>query len=127
MTTSTIAWKSGPTTAPLPPLVKGLPILGNALALSQDVLGFLVRNYRQYGPIFRIRALGDVYTVIAGTDANLFFAREQGEHLRSKEFWAGINQEMRAETTLISADGPVHRELRAISKRGYGRGLYEAN
>ncbi len=121
MTTTT--WKSGPTQAPLPPIVPGLPILGNALDLSQDVLQFLIKGYREHGPIFRIRALGDTYTVIAGTSANLFFSREQGEHLRSKEFWAGIDQEMEATITLISSDGPVHGELRQISKRGYSRAL----
>ena len=125
MTTTT--WKSGPTQAPLPPIVPGLPILGNALDLSQDVLQFLIKGYREHGPIFRIRALGDTYTVIAGTSANLFFSREQGEHLRSKEFWAGIDQEMEATVTLISSDGPVHGELRQISKRGYSRALYESH
>lgn len=125
MTTS-VTWKSGPTQAPLPPMMPGLPGLGSALDLAQDVLKCLIKGYRQHGPIFRMRALGEVYTVIAGPEANTFFAREQGEHLRSKEFWAGINQEMRAEVALISADGPVHRELRQISKRGYSRSLYEA-
>ena len=65
MTTTT--WKSGPTQAPLPPIVPGLPILGNALDLSQDVLQFLIKGYRQHGPIFRIRALGDTYTCLLYT------------------------------------------------------------
>ncbi len=125
MTSTT--WKSGPTQAPLPPLMPGLPIVGNALALSQNVSQFLRKGYQRYGSIFRIRALGDTYTVIAGTNANLFFSREQGEHLRSKEFWAGIDQEMKANITLISSDGPPHSELRQISKRGYSRSLYESH
>ncbi len=125
MTTTT--WKSGPTQAPLPPLMAGLPILGNTLDLAQDILQLLVRGYQQHGPIFRIRALNETYTVIAGVDANQFFAREQGEHLRSKDFWAGVDQEMQADVTLISSDGPVHGELRQISKRGYSRSLYEAH
>lgn len=125
MTSTT--WKSGPTQAPLPPLMPGLPVVGNALTLSQNVSQFLLKGYHRYGPIFRIRALGDTYTVIAGTDANLFFSREKGEHLRSKEFWAGIDQEMKANITVISSDGPDHSELRQISKRGYSRSLYESH
>lgn len=124
---TTITWKSGPSQAPLPPMMQGLPLIGNALDLAQDVLSFMRKGYQQHGPIFRIRALADTYTVIAGPEANLFFAREQGEHLRSKEFWEGIDREMQADVTLISSDGPVHSELRQISKRGYSRGLYEAN
>ncbi|GAB4577837.1 MAG: cytochrome P450 [Anaerolineales bacterium] len=120
-------WKGGPTQAPLPPMMNGLPILGNALELAQDVLSCMLKGYRQHGPIFRIQALGETYTVIAGPEANLFFSREQGQHLRSKEFWAGIDQEMEANITLISSDGPDHTELRQISKRGYSRSLYEAH
>lgn len=125
MTTTT--WKSGPTVAPLPPMMQGLPVLGSALDLAQDVLTCMIKGYRRYGPIFRMRALNETYTVIAGTEANLFFSREQGQHLRSKEFWTGIDQQMEADITLISSDGPVHAELRQISKRGYSRSLYEAN
>ncbi len=127
MTINEIAWKGGPTVAPLPPLVAGLPVLGNTLDLANNVLPFLIREYHRHGPIFRIRALNDTYTVIAGTDANLFFSRERGEHLRSKEFWVGIDRQMGAEVTLISSDGDIHTELRQVSKRGYSRSLYEAH
>ena len=127
MSISEIVWKSGATSAPLPPLVPGLPILGNALDLANDVLQFLIREHRKHGPIFRIRALNQTYTVIAGPEANLFFSRERGEHLRSKEFWTGVDQQMGAEVTLISSDGNIHTELRQISKRGYSRSLYESH
>lgn len=125
--TTTPTWKSGPSNAPLPPILPGLPVLGNALDLAQDVLQCLIRGYRTVGPIFRMRALNQTFTAIAGPEANLFFAREQGRHLRSKEFWAGVNEEMKAEHVLVSADGPEHAELRQISQRGYSRSLYEAH
>lgn len=124
---TTAFWKGGPTQAPLPPMMRGLPVLGNALDMAQDVLQCMVKGYRTHGPIFRIRALNETYTVIAGPEANMFFSREQGQHLRSKEFWAGIDQEMAANITLISSDGPDHAALRQISKRGYSRSLYEAH
>lgn len=127
MTTNEIGWKSGPTNAPLPPLVTGLPLLGNALDLANDVLQFLIKKQAQYGPIFRIRALNQIYTVIVGTQANLFLGRESGEHLESKQFWSGIDRELGAEVTLISSDGEIHSELRQMSKRGYSRSLYESN
>lgn len=127
MTVSEITWKSGPTSAPLPPMADGLPIFGNALDLADDMLKFVVREYRKHGPIFRIRALNETYTVIAGAEANLFFSRERGEHLSSKEFWLGVDKEMGADITLISSDGEPHAELRQISKRGYSRSLYESH
>ena len=115
MTISEITWKSGPTSAPLPPFVSGLPILGNALDLADDMLKFLNREYQKHGPIFRIRAVNETYTVIAGAEANLFFSREHGEHLRSKEFWAALDKQMGAELSIISSDGEVHSELRQIA------------
>lgn len=127
MTISEITWKSGPTSAPLPPLASGLPILGNVLDLAGSTLTFINREYQKHGPIFRIRAFNETYTVIAGAEANLFFSRERGEHLSSKEFWVGVDKEMGSDVTLISSDGEMHTELRQISKRGYSRSLYEAH
>ncbi len=127
MTISETTWKSGPTSAPLPPLASGLPILGNVLDLAGSTLTFINREYQKHGPIFRIRAFNETYTVIAGAEANLFFSRERGEHLSSKEFWVGVDKEMGSDITLISSDGEIHTELRQISKRGYSRSLYEAH
>lgn len=40
-----------------PPLVPGVPLLGNLPAFARDVLGFCVRHYQSYGPVYRIRLL----------------------------------------------------------------------
>ncbi len=42
----------------LPPGPKGLPILGNALDLSRETLGFLARCGREYGDLVSLRFLG---------------------------------------------------------------------
>lgn len=121
-----ITWQSGPSSAPLPPIVPGLPIIGSALPMYTDVLGFLVRQYQRMGPIFRIRIPGETYTVIAGQQANLFMAREGNDHFRSKEFWQDMDRELGAKTTLISSDGEIHSRLRQLQKRGYSRSTIEA-
>jgi cytochrome P450 len=123
--TSAIRWQSGPSTAPLPPLAAGLPVLGNVIELADDVLRFLTKQYHKLGPIFRIRALNETYTVIAGRDANLFFAREGSKHFRSKEFWQGMDDELGAEVSLISSDGELHTRLRLLQKRGFGKAVIE--
>lgn len=122
-----VPWKSGPSSAPLPPMAPGLPLLGNTLQLADDVLHFLVAQYLALGPIFRIRALKDTYTVIAGREANLFLAKEGSDHFRSKEFWEGMDRELGAETSLISSDGEVHARLRQLQKRGYGRSAIDGH
>ncbi len=125
--TSPISWKSGPSNAPLPPLAPGLPIVGSALTMYTDVLGYLVEQYQRMGPIFRLRVMGDTYTVIAGKEANLFMSREGNDHFQSKEFWEDMDRELGAETTLISSDGEVHSRLRQLQKRGYSKSMIEAH
>ena len=55
------------------PLAPGLPVLGSALPLAQNVAHFLTKQYRQLGPVFRVRALNREMVVLAGVEANLFF------------------------------------------------------
>ncbi len=124
---SEITWKSGQSSAPLPPIVPGLPFVGSAIPMYTDVLGFLVQQYQRMGPIFRIRIPGETYTVIAGQQANLFMAREGNDHFRSKEFWQHMDRELGAKTTLISSDGEIHSRLRQLQKRGYSRSTIEAH
>ena len=104
----TLSWKSGPSEAPIPPLVPGLPLVGSALQMAEDILKFFVKVYHEHGPITRIRVLSDEYTVMAGPEANLFFSREGNDHFRSKEFWEGMDREMGADHSLISLDGAEH-------------------
>jgi cytochrome P450 len=120
-----ISWRSGPSDAPLPPLVPGLPLVGSAVDMFTDVLGFLVKQYQVMGPIFRVQVLDEIYTVIAGPQANQFMAREGNTHFRSKEFWERLDHEMGAQTTLISSDGETHTRLRQMSKAGYSRVVVE--
>ena len=61
-------WKSGHSNAPLPPLAPGLPVLGSALEMNKDVLGFLVRTHRQLGPIFRVRVLNPISNSVVITN-----------------------------------------------------------
>ncbi len=126
-TTPKITWKSGPSNAPLPRLVPGFPIIGSALPMYKDVLGYLIQQYQRMGPIFRVQVMGEIYTVIAGREANLFFSREGNEHFRSKEFWMDMDHELGAETTLISSDGEVHSQLRQLQKRGYSKSVIESH
>lgn len=50
-------------TLPTPPMVRGLPILGNFLEWKRDHLGVFMRAYQQHGPIFAIK-LGPMKGVV---------------------------------------------------------------
>ncbi len=107
--------------APRPPLVKGLPILGNVLDMASDPNQFFLRCYRAYGPIFRIRLFNRVITVMAGPEANLFMMREGSTHLRSREFWQDFVEEFGGHKSLGNTDGEIHAALRKVMKRGFAR------
>lgn len=56
MQVETLRWNEHPAGEALPPLVPGLPLLGNARDMAGNPLPFLVAAYKHYGPIFRVRA-----------------------------------------------------------------------
>jgi len=90
--------------------------------MARDPAAFFLACYRQYGPAFRIRVLGREQTVIAGPEAAEFMGGREGrESLRSREFWSGLVAEYGAQRTLTGEDGPTHKELRAVMRRGYSR------
>jgi cytochrome P450 len=104
------------------PVVKGSPIVGNALEMAKDPAAFFVNAYRKYGPVFRIKLFNRSYAVIAGVEAaNFMTTREGRESLRSKEFWQGLVEEYGASRTITGEDGTSHAELRNIMKRGFSR------
>jgi cytochrome P450 len=109
-------------TTPKTPVVRGLPVLGNALGMAKDPARFFVECYREHGPVFRVKILNKTYTVIAGVEAANFLGTKEGrESLRSKEFWQGLVEEYGATRTLTGEDGESHKELRDIMRRGYSR------
>jgi cytochrome P450 len=113
---------AGPTAVREPPVVRGLPWLGNALQMAKDPGRFFADCYRTHGPVFRISVLGTPYTVLAGAEAAAFVAGPEGKaSLRSKEFWRGLVSEYGATRMLVGEDGDTHKALRDVVKRGYSR------
>ncbi len=114
------------TAAKRPPIVDGAPLIGNTASMARDPARFFVQCYRRYGPAFRVRVLGREQTVIAGPEAAVFMGTAQGrECLRSREFWEGLTHEYGAQQTLTGVDGEVHKQMRAVLRRGYSRKAIE--
>lgn len=104
------------------PFVPGLPYLGSVLGMAKDPAQFFVDCYRKYGPVFRVKILGNTYAVIAGTEAaNFMGTREGKECLRSKEFWQGLVEEYGATKMLTGEDGDSHKQLRDVMRHGYSK------
>ena len=109
------------------PEVPGLPVLGNALAMSRGVQPFIDAQYRLHGPIFRVRIPGRKIVVIGGREG-IAFAREHSQtHLRSDEAFAPIRQALKTDRPLIASDGPDHIKLRPIVHSIYQSASVERN
>ncbi len=105
-----------------PPQVRGIPLIGNTLDMAKDPAKFFVDCYRQHGPVFRIKVMGNTYTVLAGAEAANFMGTRAGrDSLRSKEFWQGLVNEWGASKTLTGEDGETHNKLRAVMRHGYSK------
>lgn len=115
MSTSTVSEKRIP-------VVRGLPLVGNVAELARDPGAFFVRGYLEHGPVFRARALNQTLTVLAGPELARWMGSREGQScLRSKEVWQGLVDEYGATRTLTGVDGPEHRKLREVLRRGYSR------
>ncbi|BBC26498.1 cytochrome P450 [Pseudanabaena sp. ABRG5-3] len=114
-------WSREVNNIPLPPLVKGLPILGSSLELAKDNLGFFVKQYHEVGAIFRVRALNRQFTVIAGAEANQFVNQLGTEFLSGQDFWQDFCKELGTDNLLISLDGDRHLQQRRFLQPSYSR------
>ncbi len=92
------------TTIDQPPPARGWPLLGNALAMRQDLIAFLVEQYRLLGPIFRIRALNREFVVLAGPEANTFVTQQGADKFRAHESWREFGREFGAPHHTSSID-----------------------
>ena len=114
--------------AALPPLVPGLPLLGNALDLMGDPAPFLVKNYLRFGPVFRVNAAHHRLLVIAGPEANVFFMKGAGAHcLENRRAFAVMKKELNGQNLIFAQDGQRHREVRHLLRPAYSREMLDRN
>jgi cytochrome P450/CRP-like cAMP-binding protein len=106
-----------------PPLVRGLPVLGNTIDALRDVCGLLAQAYHTYGPVYRLSRLGREATVLAGVKANQFFLEHEDELFYSRDIYHHLSSEGGTSHNFVALDGPAHRHLRDEMRLGYSRQL----
>ena len=106
------------------PQAPGLPLIGNTIGMMRDLRSFLVEQYRNLGPIFRIQAFNRRFIVLAGPEANAF-AKRGSVHFRLLETWVDYNIAVGAGHVVASMDGPEHVRLRKEVSFGYSHNLME--
>ena len=101
------------------PVVPGLPLVGNGLAMRKGVVTFLARQHRKLGPIFRIRVPGRRFVCIAGPEAANFLTSRGKTVFRSLEPMANFHKQMDASRSILTMDGIDHVMTRKAQARGY--------
>ena len=107
---------STPSTAPLVP---GVPIFGNALALKKEPLNFLIDAAAKYGSVFRLRGPGVNVTVISGPEGRELVQRDGFNGLHRRELFNAFSTE--AGVDIFGVQGERHAHLRSLIKLGYSR------
>ena len=114
---------------PVPPVPRkeipeapGLPLLGNTIDMARDLRSFLVKQYRNSGPIFSIRAFNQRFIVLAGPEASNFVSKGN-KYFRNHEVWASFNTDLGVSSSPISIDGPEHIRMRRDHAQVYSRNL----
>jgi sterol 14-demethylase len=96
-----------------PPLVPGLPLLGNALEFWRDPVALFRRGYELFGPMFAIK-LGPKYAaVLLGPECNRFFFSETDRLLSMRQAYQFVIP-MFGDKLLFVAEQDEYREQRAI-------------
>jgi sterol 14-demethylase len=72
---------------PTPPMLQGLPMLGNALDFRRDQLGLFRRGHDQFGKVFGIKLLRQPAAVLVGREHTRFFFESTDDHLSMREVY----------------------------------------
>jgi cytochrome P450 len=104
---------------PLPPLVRGWPVLGNTWNMLNQMIPFLVKTYQQLGPIFRVRALNHELVIMAGPEANIFVTQQGADKFSSHHAWTEYTNQFGVDLSMSNADGEQHARLRKLFKHDF--------
>lgn len=107
-----------------PPLMKGLPVLGNVKEMSGDPLQLFVRGYHELGPVFRVKVANRMFHVIAGPTAHEFVANGGDEMLSAEKTLGATGGEMGARRTLVTINHAAHLHMRKAMRPGYSKSAF---
>ncbi len=119
--TKNVDWQIQPTTAPLPPQVKELPLIGSSLSLTKNAVSHIVSLYHEYGHAFRMQMGFVKYTVLAGHEANRFLSGDANNTVGSEKLFWQFGQDMGSDVLITALDGDPHRHMRRVLRSGYSR------
>lgn len=114
---------AGTSTTRRPPRVNEPPLIGSAVAFLRDPVRYMLRCYREYGPVYRIRLGTDLYTVIGGLEGSNWMTREGRAYVSSEGVWSSPSRLMGADprANMTNVDGERHTQLRNLALPGMSK------
>jgi cytochrome P450 len=108
---------------PRPPEVRAWPLVGSSLAFLRDPVRYLLRAYREHGPVYRMRLGPQAFTVLAGPEGCGFVTREGRTLVTAEGVWGDTARILGADARAIvtNVDGERHTELRGILRAGMSK------
>lgn len=102
-----------------PPLVSGLPILGNTINMINAPIDFITEQYYKLGPVFKVNTVNQQIIFMAGLEANQFLSRAANDYLITSEIWGSFGKSIGVDKFLVALDGEEHFKMRKVMMRGY--------
>jgi cytochrome P450/CRP-like cAMP-binding protein len=106
---------------PRPPQVPGLPLLGQSVGFLLDTSRLLDQLYRTHGPVFRIRAGWNEFTVIAGAEGRDFLNGGAERYLTREAFFKPVGEQLGSSDFVLGVSGEKHERLRRVLSIAYSR------
>lgn len=99
----------------------GLPYLGSTLEFARDINALIVKNWRTYGDVFKIRVLGENIICLAGPEANQMVLHDEQDDFLSKEGWNFVIGDLFKDAIMLT-DGAQHSRYRRIMQTAFHKG-----
>jgi sterol 14-demethylase len=106
-----------------PPMLRGLPLVGNLLEFRREHAGLFARGYREHGPVFSVRLGPQRGVVLIGPAYHRFFFAEVDRRLSVPELYRFVIP-MFGEVVMAARDGETRRRQVALMQsafQGHGR------
>jgi len=120
MTTAEKPYSIGANSAPKPPTIPQLPIIGNSLEMGTQLEKFFIKHYHDTGKIFMAQlGTGQDQVLMLGIEANRFLRQESHTALTSAVFFGAFEGLLGTDLTLLMAEGDTHKHIRAAFERHF--------
>jgi cytochrome P450 len=127
MAQSAVAFELGATNAPLPPIVRGLPLIGSLREMTGDILAHMVKWYDRYGSVYRVRVVNREFYVIAGLEANHLYSRHSEDLFTSEDTYQPLVDRLNSDILMTYLSGEEHKYMRKTLRPVFSREMLSVN